>query len=191
MPFDPSLPSPGSDLESAVMRAQFTGLKDLIDAVNAIRQAQVDGVTTVDPIDPAAVQVTVVGDTLHFTFGIPRGQTGPQGVDGPTGPPGPPFSQAVVDAVNTLNPGDPATVSVSFDGTYVHFTFGLPSGVTGPQGPPGEVTTAQLSTAIATTAQNPSAVTSLSQAADSTYNPTQMQQVIDKLDELLAAVKRV
>ena len=52
------------------------------------------------------------------------------------------------DAVNTLPPGSAATVSVSFDGTNVHFTFGIPHGAEGMQGPPGEVTNAQLATAI-------------------------------------------
>ena len=81
-------------------------------------------------------------------------------------------------------------VTVSFDGTHVHFTYGIPRGAEGVQGPPGEVTTAQLTAAIATTAQNPSSVSPLSQTADGTYNPTQMQQVLDKLDEILNAIKR-
>lgn len=50
---------------------------------------------------------------------------------------------------------------------------------------------AAITTAIATTALNPSAVSPLSQAADSAYNQGQMQQVIDKLDEVLAAIKRL
>lgn len=195
--FDPALPAEGSPLESAVMRAQLTGLKALIDVINAINAAQVDGVTTVDPADPATAQVSVIGNTLHFTFAIPRGMTGIQGQPGgdgadggpgPTGPQGPPFAQAVVDAVNTLNPGEAATVSVTFDGSNVRFTFGIPAGQTGA---PGEVTAAQLDTAIAGTAQNPTAVSTLNQTADGSYSPTQMQQVMDKLDEVLMALKRV
>jgi len=53
------------------------------------------------------------------------------------------------------------------------------------------VSAAQLTTAIATTAQNPAAVAPLSAGADSTYNQAQMQQVIDKLDELLNAIERL
>jgi hypothetical protein len=64
----------------------------------------------------------------------------------------------VVDGVTTLPPGDNATVDVSFDGTDVHFSFGIPQGAPGEQGPPGEVTTQQLDDAIATTAQNPSGI---------------------------------
>ena len=184
MPFDPAQPANNSALSSALMRSQLTSLKALIDAIVQITGAQVDNVSTLPPGDPAAANVTLVGDVLHFGFGIPHGAEGAQG---------PPFASAVVDGVTTVPTGTPASVSVSFDGTLVHFSFTIPMGETGgpgPQGPPGEVTNAQLTTAIATTALNPTAVTPLSQTADGTYNPTQMQQVMDKVDELLAAVKR-
>ena len=62
---------------------------------------------------------------------VPAGPAGPQGDPGPQGPP---FSNAVVDGVSTLNPGDSATVSTSFDGTNVHFTFGIPHGTPGSDG---------------------------------------------------------
>lgn len=189
--FDPAQPADHSPLDSAVMRSQLTSLKSLIDAVLGVTAAQVDGVSTLNPGDPATASVTVDGNTLRFTFGIPSGQTGATGNDGGPGPQGPPFAQAVVDGVNTLNPGDNAWANVSFDGANVHFTFGIPRGAEGVQGPPGEVTSAQLSSAIATTAQNPSSVAPLSQFADGNYNQTQMQQVMDKVDELLNAIKRV
>ncbi len=60
---------------------------------------------------------------------------------------GPPFAQAVIDAVNTLDPGQAATVSVKFDGSNVRFTFSIPRGNDGGQGEPGhpgEVTNATL-----------------------------------------------
>lgn len=63
-----------------------------------------------------------------------------------------------VDGVNTLDPRTPANVTVSFDGTDVHFTFDIPRGDTGADGPPGEVTTSQLDAAIATTALNPGGI---------------------------------
>lgn len=194
--FDPAQPANGSALSSAVMREQLTSLKALIDAIVSITAAQVDGVTTLNPGDPATVTLTVDGSLLRFSFGIPKGndgQTGQTGSDGQPGQPGaqgPPFAQAIVDAVNTLNPGESATVTVSFDGTHVHFTYGIPRGAEGIQGPAGEVTTAQLSSAISGTAQNPASVSPLSAVADGSYNPTQMQQVMDKLDELLNAIKR-
>ncbi len=64
----------------------------------------------------------MIGATLHFTFGLPRGADGGQGPagsngtngndgsPGATGPQGPPFANAVVDWVTTLNPGDNATL---------------------------------------------------------------------------------
>ena len=42
--------------------------------------------------------------------------------------------------------------------------------------------------ALTTTAQNPAAVSPISQSADPSYNQTQMQQVMDKLDEILNAI---
>ncbi len=157
MPFDPSLPATNSPLQSQVVRDQLQALFNLINNIVTVTAAQVDGVTTLLPGEAASAGLTVTGDTLHFTFGIPRGDEGVQGqngadgangtngADGAVGPPGPPFAQAVVDAVNTLNPGDPATVSVTFDGVNVHFSYGIPrgnngvdgtDGAIGPQGPP-------------------------------------------------------
>jgi hypothetical protein len=89
---------------------------------------------------------------VRLAFGIPRGQPGnegPQGITGATGAAGPAFTSFVVDSVNTLPPGNQATVTTFFDGTSVRFTFGIPQGPqgnqgnngfdgqTGPQGPQG------------------------------------------------------
>jgi hypothetical protein len=158
--FDPSLPQAGTEIDAVQMRSQLNGLKALIDAIVTLTAAQIDGVNTVNPGDPASVIVSVIGNTLHFTFDIPRGQEGlpgsngsdgaqgVPGIQGQQGAQGPPFAQAVVDAVTTLNPGDPATVTVSFDGVNVHFSYGIPRGTNGsngsngsdgaqgPQGPP-------------------------------------------------------
>ncbi|MBE7495935.1 MAG: hypothetical protein HS117_13405 [Verrucomicrobiaceae bacterium] len=193
MPFDPDKPANGSPLSSAEMRGQLGGLKDLIDALSTITSAQVDAVNTLNPGDPASVGLTVSGGVLHFTFGIPAGATGADGGPGPEGPQGPPFADAVVDGVTTLAPGDPATVEVTFDGTNVRFTFGIPQGAPGAQGetgPPGEVTQAALDAEIAATALNPAGVSPLGLTADASYDQGQMQAVIDKLDELRAALAR-
>ena len=51
----------------------------------------------------------------------------------------PTITSAVVDAVNTLPPGDPATVSASVVAGVLHFSFSIPEGmqgIPGPQGPP-------------------------------------------------------
>lgn len=141
MPFDPSLPATDSSLSSAVMRSQLTGLKSLIDALQTITQAQVDGVTVVPPIDPASVTVSVVGDTLHFSFAIPQGFPGANGPEGPVGP-------------------------------------------------PGEVTLSALASAIAGTSANSDGVGLLNQIANPGYDPFQIQILIDKVNELISALRR-
>ena len=153
----------------------------------------VDGVTTLNPGDPATANASFDGSAVRLLFGIPRGS---EGMAGSMGPAGPPFSQAVVDGVTTLNPGEAATVGVSFDGNNVRFQFGIPrgqngnDGSTGMTGPPGEVTNAQLSSAIAGTSSNSNGVNTLNQPADANYNQAQMQDVLSKLDELILALRR-
>ena len=58
--------------------------------------------------------------------------------------PGRPFTNFVVAPVNTLSPRGNATVQMNFDGSAVHFAFGIPHGMDGPQGAPGEVTNSDL-----------------------------------------------
>jgi hypothetical protein len=99
----------------------------------------------------------------------------------------PTITSAAVDAVNTLPAGDPAEVAVSVVGGVLHLTFSIPMGQSGP---PGEVTTAALNAAIATTSSNSNAVVNLSELAEGTYNQTQMQNVINKVDELINALRR-
>ena len=101
----------------------------------------------------------------------PPGQNGSDGAPGQPGPQGPPFASAVVDGVSTLPPGSSAGVSVSFDGSNVHFTFSIPQGAdgaTGAQGPPGEVTQTDLNNAVQNTlsqsSNNSNAVSTLSLA---------------------------
>jgi hypothetical protein len=130
--FDPNLPQAGTEIDAVQMRGQLNGLKDLIDAVPTLDAALVDSTNTLPQGSPANASVSVIGNTLHFTFDIPQGQ------EGLVGPIGPPFGGAVVDGVNTLPPGDNATVSVSFDGSNVRFTFGIPRGNDGPQGMQGD-----------------------------------------------------
>ena len=99
--------------------------------------AVVDGVTTLNPGDPATVQTSFDGSNVRFQFGIPRGTEGLQGTSGSQGPPGPPFTNFVVDNVNQLPPGSMPNVSANFDGMAVRLNFGIPQGNDGPQGGPG------------------------------------------------------
>ena len=189
--FDPTKPQAGTEIDAVEMRGQLNGLHDLITAIVQITAAQVDGVTTVNPGVPAAVSVSVIGNSLHFTFAIPRGNDGTQGNPGVTGPQGPPFAQAIVDAVNTLQPGTDATVSASFDGTNVHLTFGIPRGAEGTQGPMGEVTSAQLAAAIIGTSNNTNAVATMD--TPFTNDPptlADLELMRTKYNELVLAARR-
>ena len=129
-----------------------------------------------------------------------QGNDGPQGASGPQGPQGPqgaPFASAAVDTVSTLNPGEPATVGTGFDGSNVHFTFGIPrgapgvDGTDGPQGLPGEVTNAALASAIAGTSASTNAVSTLD--TPFTNDPptlADMEVLRAKLNEMLLAMRR-
>jgi hypothetical protein len=137
MPFDPTKPANNSPNSSAEMRAQLTGLKDLIDAVPAgppgengtsVTGAVIDGTNTLNPGEPAQASVSWDGANVRFTFGIPRGQDGVSS---------PPITSFIVDGVSTLNPGEPATVQTSFNGASVSFLFGIPRGNDGTNGSNG------------------------------------------------------
>jgi hypothetical protein len=108
----------------------------------------------------------------------------------------------VVDSLTTLDPGQQATVQTNFDGSNVRFQFGTPRGSDGssgsngsdggqgPQGPPGEITQAQLNSAISGTSNNTNGVSTLGQSADGSYNQTQMQDLLNKMVELINALRR-
>jgi hypothetical protein len=49
----------------------------------------VDGVTTLESVQPATVVASFDGTFVRFAFGIPRGPQGINGLDGVTGPQGP------------------------------------------------------------------------------------------------------
>ncbi len=137
----------------------------------------VDSTTTLDPGNPATLSVSFDGSNVHFAFGIPRGAEGPQGPggsngnDGATGPQGVPGPQ-----------GEPG-------GTGATGATG-PEGPQGIQGVPGEVTTAQLTTAISTTAASANLVNALGLTISDPPTQNEMQQVVAKLDELIAALHR-
>jgi hypothetical protein len=196
MPYDPSLPLPNSPLESQVIRDQLQSLFVLIQNIASISAAQVDAVNTLPPGDPASVNLSVSGGTLHFTFGLPQGNTGPQGADGPQGsdgPPGPPFASAVVDGVTTLPPGSSAQVGVNFDGTNVRFTFGIPQGydgATGPTGQPGEVSQTDLNNGLLNTLNQTSANTNNIITIDTTFADPDMEALRQKLNEMILNGRR-
>jgi hypothetical protein len=195
MPFDPNYPTDGNPFLAEPMRQQLLSLKAMIDAIVTLNAAQVDVVNTVNSGQPANAAVTVDGSTLRFTFDIPRGADGANGSDGATGPQGPAFANAIVDSVTTIDPGQPAGVSVGFDGNTVHFTFAIPrgsdgnqgpSGNDGAQGPPGEVTIVQLNDAIGGTSNNTNSVATL----DSPFADADMETLRVKMNEMILAARR-
>jgi hypothetical protein len=103
----------------------------------------------------------------------PQGPTGPQGPEGPEGPEGP-----------QGDPGGPPGPEGPMGS----------QGPTGPQGPPGEVTQTDLNNGLLNTlsqcSNNSNAVGTLNQSADGTYNPAQIQALLDKMDELINALRR-
>jgi hypothetical protein len=167
MPYDPNYPPLNAEIESAPLRAQFTGLKALMDALTSINAAQIDAVTTVNPGDPASASVTVISSTLHFTFGIPRGDEGVQGLtgaDGPAGPDGP------------VGQEGPA---------------GDPGGPPGPEGPPGEVSAAELADAISDTSSNSNGVPELDTPfVNDPPTLADMELMRAKVNELITALRR-
>ena len=191
--FNPALPLDGSLVVADVLRDQFNGLAAMIAAVTSVNAAVIDGVQTLLPNEAAYVTLTVTDETLHFLFGIPRGDVGVQGEPGIQGPP---FANAVVDGVTTLPAGEPATVTVYFDGTNVHFSFGIPQGAvgqqgeSGSQGPPGEVTLAELNNSISGTSSNSNAVATLEIPVSDPPTQAEVQQVLSKLNELITALRR-
>jgi hypothetical protein len=126
MPFDPTYPPTNALIESAPLRGQFNGLKDLIDALPTgagITGAVVESVTTLPPGNPATATVSLVGGELRFTFALPEGATGPlgqtgnDGQQGPQGPQGPPGEVSQTDlnnaTLNMLNQSSNVTNNVS------------------------------------------------------------------------------
>jgi hypothetical protein len=131
MPFDPNLPQELTPADAAQMRSQLNGLKALIDAVVTLTAAQVDGVTTLDPGLPANASVSVIGNTLHLTFDIPRGNDGAQGIAGQTGSdgaPGPQGPQGPTGEVSQtdLNNGLLNTLSQTSANTNAVATLDIP-----------------------------------------------------------------
>jgi len=146
-----------------------------------------------DPTKPAtgsALQSQVIRDQLNALHD--EIQSVPAGPPGPQGPEGPPFGGAMVDTVNTLPSGSMATASALQIGSVVHFDFGIP------QGPPGEVTLSQLATELATlstsllaqTSNNSNVVAELNLTVSNPPTQAEVQAVANKLDELIAALRR-
>jgi len=191
MSFDRNQPTEFTLADAGQIRAQFNALFDLFMA-GRITGVQMDAVNSIDPGQPASVTAQIIDGVMHFTFNIPRGATGAAGTSGtpggpgPAGPQGPPFANALIGNVSTLNPGENAWVTMMFDGANVTFFFGIPRGIDGASG----VTPQVLDNAILGTSRNTNNVATLNQTADADYNPSQMQALMNKLDEHINSARR-
>ena len=97
----------------------------------------------------------------------------------------PTITSAVVDAVDTLPPNESATVSVHVTGGVLHLTFGIPQGEQGTQGPAGPVTEQMLADGLDTRAHSVAGLSTLDLTADGEYQPSQLQDVANKVDQLI------
>ena len=100
---------------------------------------------------------------------------------------------AVVDAVNTVAPGTPASVTASVVGNTLHLTFDLPQGADGAPGATGaagDVNGAQLTAAIAGTSSNTNAVANLGMAVSDPPTQAEVQAVVATMNALITALRR-
>ena len=202
MSYDPSLPVDHAKVIAAELRGQFAGLKTLIDAgvpgpqgapgadgpqgPQGVPGPQGDAgpqgntgaegrsVSNVydDGSGRAVIQMSDGGSYGPFTIA-----SGPQGPKGDTGDPGAPGS-------NGSNGCDGAQGPQGNNGAD-----GSP-GPQGPQGNPGEVSNADLSNAVAGSSANSNGVEPLSLAIDDPPTQAQLSQILNKLNELIAALRR-
>jgi hypothetical protein len=113
----------------------------------------------------------------------------PAGPPGPAGPEGPVISSIQIGSVTTVDPSTPASVSVSTNGNSVELSFSIPKGETGPGISFDDMTNA-ITTATAGTARNPTLVGDLVLTPSAQPTQGELQSVIDKVNELLVALRR-
>ena len=70
-------------------------------------------------------------------------------------------------------------------GGILHLNFGIPQGNEGSEGPPGPVTEQMLSDGLDTRAYNVAGLPTLGITADAEYQSGQLQEVADKVDQLI------
>ncbi|MFZ4593294.1 MAG: hypothetical protein ACOYOF_03490 [Verrucomicrobiaceae bacterium] len=97
----------------------------------------------------------------------------------------PVLANAVVDAVVTDPPGSSALVQVYVSQGTLHFTFNIPQGL------PGEVTLLDAQNLIAAqSSANSNAVSTLGLGVNEPPTGPEVQQIVNKLDELILALRR-
>jgi hypothetical protein len=173
MAFDPSKPANNAPVVAAELRAQFTGLRALIDSIPVGPQGpQGDG----GPIGPQGPQGEAGPQGPQGSSGS-DGSQGPAGIAGPEGPQGAPGPAGSEGAQGPAGPP-------GADGPQG------PQGPEGPQGPAGEVTNSQLASAIGTTSSNSNGVGMLVLSVSDPPTQSDVNFIVAKLNELITALRR-
>ena len=119
----------------------------------------------------------------------PQGNNGNDGAQGPQGPQGMNGNDGRY-VMNVYDDGSGRAIIQMSDGS----SFGPFSIASGPQGAPGEVTTADMNSAIGTalggTSANTNAIGQLGLTVSDPPTQSELQAVANKLDELIAALRR-
>lgn len=122
---------------------------------------------------------------------VPAGPPGPEGPQGPAGPAGPEGPMGATGPEGPQGPQGPQGDPGGPPGPEGPIG---PTGPVGPQGPPGEVTQTDLNNAelnmLSQSSANSNGVNTLGLTADGTYSASQMQDLINKVDELINALRR-
>ena len=191
MPFDPTKPAPGDDLDAVLVRNQLNALNDKIDAVPAGPQGL--------PGDPggvggdgaaALVAVTVPGTnavgTGFVSFGFAATPVNLGWLPGTRL-----RAAAVADPANWVEGSivalGPTEVTLSVDATGGAGSFtGWNLSLAGAQGAPGEVTNTALAAAIAGTSNTTNGVATL----DTAFSDPDKEELRQKINELILAQRR-
>jgi hypothetical protein len=230
MAFDPNLPGNHTQVSSAELRSQFTGLKALIDAVPAGPQgppgndgapgAEGRGIDEVYDSGDGRAMVRMSDGATYGPFTIASGPPGPEGtgvsgfvdngggsfvihtndgqIYGPFTPPGGPEGPAGPEGrgiTNVRDNGDGrAVVEMSDGSSYGPFSVASgpagPGGPTGPQGPAGEVTGMQLTESINSAIAGTSANSNTVQPLGTPYADPEKEEMRQKINELIQALRR-
>ena len=114
----------------------------------------------------------------------------PAGPPGPAGPEGPAFSNVQIGGVTTVDSGTPAAASVSVFGNTVELSFSIPKGEPGSPGVTSEDVANALVNERINHAQNPTSVSTLSLTISDPPTKAEVEAVMGKVNELIAALQR-
>ena len=122
---------------------------------------------------------------------IPAGPPGPEGAQGPPGPEGPGGPAGAEGPMGPQGPEGPQGPSGGSPGPEGPMG---PTGPQGPQGPPGEVTQTDLNNAelnmLSQSSANSNGVSTLNLVVSDPPTQSEVQDLANKLDELINALRR-